>query len=153
MQANERNNCQHCWRLSEEAIHLGTVILAVRTHRCFREVSIVVVPCKRAQRCCASLRRSQNDRNVGTYCAKSLTSFKLYTTNANILVIRCKRMKQVGPNSVACCWPAMFRQFAWTFTVYTLLEIVDLFRPSSPNLRYLQIVLGPPAETPILFCM
>ena len=27
--ANERNNCQHCWRSSKEAMHSGTIILAM----------------------------------------------------------------------------------------------------------------------------
>ena len=84
--ANERNNCQHCWRLSKEAVHFGYVILkkiAMRMHRRFHEASIVVVTCKRAKHCCAMLRRSQNNRNVGTCCAKSLTSFKLYATSGN----------------------------------------------------------------------
>ena len=26
VRANERNNCQHCWRSSKEAMHSGTVI-------------------------------------------------------------------------------------------------------------------------------
>ena len=38
--------------------------------------------CKRAQHCCATLRRSQNNRNVETCLAKSLTG-KLYATSAN----------------------------------------------------------------------
>ena len=33
--------------------------------RRFHEANIVGVPCKRAQHCCATLRRSQNNRNVG----------------------------------------------------------------------------------------
>ena len=45
--------------------------------------NIVAVPYKRAQHCCATLRRSQNNRNVGTSLAKSLTGFKLYATSAN----------------------------------------------------------------------
>ena len=52
---------QHCWQLSEEAIHSGTLI-AMRMHGRFHEASIVVFPCKRAQHCCATLRRSQNNR-------------------------------------------------------------------------------------------
>ena len=31
--ANERNNSQHCWQLSKEAMHSGTVILTVKTNR------------------------------------------------------------------------------------------------------------------------
>ena len=53
------------------------------------------VPCKWTQHCCATLRRSQNNRNVGTCWARSLTGFKLYATSANILVVSCKRTQQV----------------------------------------------------------
>ena len=64
--------------------------------RGFHEANIVAVPsCKRAQHCCATLRRSKNNRNVATCCAKSLTGFKLYATSANIVVVPCKRTQQV----------------------------------------------------------
>ena len=63
--------------------------------------NIVVVPYKRARHCCATLRRSQNNRNVGTRCAKSSTGFKLYATSANIVVVPCKRTQHVGLNNVA----------------------------------------------------
>ena len=68
--ANERNNCQHCWQSSKEVMHSGTIILATRVRRRFQEGNIVVVLCKRAQHCCATFHRSQNNRNVGTCCAK-----------------------------------------------------------------------------------
>ena len=32
--ANERNNCQHCWRLSKEAMHSGIVILKKDCNAC-----------------------------------------------------------------------------------------------------------------------
>ena len=60
----------------------------------------------------ATLRRSQNNGNVGTCWAKSLTSFKLYATSANIVVVPCKRTQQVtillGPTMLGavgqqCC--------------------------------------------------
>ena len=57
--------------------------ITMRVRRRFHEANIVVIPCKRPQHCCATLRRSQNKRNVGTCCAKSLTGFKLYATSAN----------------------------------------------------------------------
>ena len=66
-----------------------------RVRRRFHEANIVGVPCKRPQHCCATLRRSQNKRNVGTCWAKSLTGFKLYATSANIVVVPCKRTQQV----------------------------------------------------------
>ena len=56
---------------------------------------IVAVPCKRTQHCCAALRRSQNNRNVGTCWVESLIGFKLYATSANIVVVPCKRTQQV----------------------------------------------------------
>ena len=45
--------------------------------------NIVAIPCKRTQHCCTTLRQSQNNRNVRTCWAKSLTGFKLYATSAN----------------------------------------------------------------------
>ena len=105
--ANERNNCQHCWRLSKEAMHSGTVILkkriAMRMHRRFHEANIVVVPCKRAKHCYATLRRLQNNRNVGTCCAKSLTGFKLYATNANKCQNFCSYMQTDATCSAQQC--------------------------------------------------
>ena len=60
------------------------------------------------------LRLSQNKRNVGICCVNNLTSFKLYGTNANIVVVPCKRTQHVGPNNVACCWQTILRPFGWT---------------------------------------
>ena len=88
-------------------------------HRRFFEANIVVVPCKRAQHCCATLPRSQNNRNVGTCCAKSLTVFKLYPSNANIFVVPRKRTQHIGHNNVACCWPTILRPFALALTAFT----------------------------------
>ena len=93
-----------------------------RVRRRFHEANIVGVPCKRAQNCCATLRRSQNNRNVGTCWAKSLTSFKLYATSANKCQHCCGSMQTdatshniVGPNNVGCCWPGMLGPFASAF--------------------------------------
>ena len=82
--------------------------------RCFHEANIIGVPCKRAQKCCATLRRSQSNRNVGTCRAKSLTTFKLYATSANKCQHCCGATSHniVGPNNVGCCWPTMLRSFA-----------------------------------------
>ena len=46
-------------------------------HRRLHETNIVGVPCKRVKLCCATLHQSQNNRNVGTCCAKRLIGFKL----------------------------------------------------------------------------
>ena len=80
----------------------------MRMHRHFHEATRIVVPCKRVQQCCATLRRSRNNGNVGTCCAKSLTGFKLFATSANIVVVPCKRMRHVRPNNLRvvgqhCC--------------------------------------------------
>ena len=63
-----------------------------RVRRCFHEANIVGVPCKRAKHCscCATFRWSQNNRNVGTCRAKSLTG-----TSASIFLVPCKRTQQV----------------------------------------------------------
>ena len=39
--------------------------------------------CKRIQHCCATLPRSRNKRNVGSFWLKSLTGFKLCATTLN----------------------------------------------------------------------
>ena len=84
----------------------------------------------RGQQCCGSMQtdatllryasRSQNNTNVGTCWAKSLTGFKLYATGANKYQHCCGSMQTdatshniVGPNSVGCCWPTMLDPFAW----------------------------------------
>ena len=49
------------------------------------------------QHCCATFRRSQNKRNVGSCWLKSLTGFKLCTTtpnNTQQLATTCKRMRK-----------------------------------------------------------
>ena len=82
-----------------------------RVLRRFHEANIVGVLCKRAQHCCATLRRSQNNRNVWTCWANSLAGFKLYATSANKSQHCCGSMQTdatshniVGPNNVGCCW-------------------------------------------------
>ena len=84
-----------------------------RVCRRFHEANIVVIPCGR------TLRRSQNNRNVRTCFAKSLTGVKLYVTTANKCQHCCGSMQKdatsyniVGSNIVACCWPTMLRPFA-----------------------------------------
>ena len=78
----------------------------------FHEANTVVVPRKRAQHCSAMLRQSQNNRNVGNCCAKSLTGFKLYAASVNIIVVPYKRTQHVWANNVACCWPTILRVVA-----------------------------------------
>ena len=64
-------------------MHSGTAIPTRRLRRRLREANVVVVSYKRAQHCCATLRRSQNNGNVGTWSTKSLTGFKLYTASGH----------------------------------------------------------------------
>ena len=61
-------------------------------------------------------RRSQNNRNVGTCCAKSLTGFKLYATSANIVVVPCKRTQQV----TTLLGATLLRPFAWGLRLQNL---------------------------------
>ena len=84
-----RYDCLHCFLKKK---------ITRRVRRRFREANIVGVPCKRAQHCCATLRRSQSNRNVGTCWANSLTVFKLYAKCANKCqhcVVPGKRTQQV----------------------------------------------------------
>ena len=87
-----------CWWLSKEAMHSGkySKTTALRVRKCWpRENS-------RGQHCCGSMQTGatllryvspvQNNWNVGTYCAKSLTGFKLYATSANIVVVPCNML-------------------------------------------------------------
>ena len=67
--------------------------------------------CKRIQHCFATLRRSQNKRNVGSCWLKSLTSFKLCATTSN-------NMQQGVQTDASCniqqCWellPTKLRPF------------------------------------------
>ena len=46
---------------------------------------------------------------------KSLTSFKLYATSANIVVVPCKRTQQV----TTLLGPTMLGPFAWAFCCFT----------------------------------
>ena len=45
--ANERKNCQHCWRLSKEAMHSGMVILK-------KDCNAHAQTFSRGQHCCGS---------------------------------------------------------------------------------------------------
>ena len=52
----------------------------------------LVIPRKRPQYCCATFRRSENNRNVGTcQLRQKFVGFKLHATSANIFVVPCKR--------------------------------------------------------------
>ena len=103
-----------------------------RVRRRVHEANIVGAQYKRAQHCCATLRRLQNNRNVGTCCAKSLTGFKMYAASANKCQNCCGSMQTdatsrniVGPNNVGCCWPTMLRPFAWAFTFDGDISVTD----------------------------
>ena len=70
---------------------------------------------KRIQNCCATLRRSRNERNVKRCWLKSLTGFKLCAraTTCNKVY---KRMQHVSSNNVGSCWPGKLCPFAQGFT-------------------------------------
>ena len=76
---------------------------------------------------CTTLRRPQNNRNVGTCSGKSLTGFKLYATSANIAVVPCKRTQQVttllGPTMLGVVGQHVLRPFAWAFRE---VEVTDM---------------------------
>ena len=72
----------------------------------------------------ATIRPSQNNRNVGTCWAKSLIGFKLYATSTSKCQHCCGSMPTdatshniVGPNNVGCSWPIMLRPFAWALSM------------------------------------
>ena len=79
--------------------------------------------------CCAALRRSQNNRNVGTCWAKSLTGFKLCATSANIVVTPCKRTQQVttllGPTMLD--WVLLASNVGPFARVFIVQEPMDYF--------------------------
>ena len=73
--AKERNNCQHCRRLSKDALHSGTVILKKDCNaraQTFSRGQHCVGLCKRAQHCCATLPWSQNNRNVKLVASQTI---------------------------------------------------------------------------------
>ena len=69
-------------------------------------VSVLAMECKRMQHCCATLRRSRNKRNVGSYWLKSLTGFKLCATTRNNMQqgVQTDEIKHVTSNNVGSCW-------------------------------------------------
>ena len=66
---------------------------------------------KRIQNCCATLRRSRNNRNVGRCWFKSLTGFKLCTRATTCNKVD-KRTQLVSSNNVGSCWPGKLCPFA-----------------------------------------
>ena len=106
--ANERNNCQPCWRFSIEAMHSGTVILkkiAMRMHRRFHEADIVgttlkryALPVTEQWKCWELLRQS-------------LTGFKLYATQLLHMlcypkkVLLLKSVVESKPKLIPKCLP------------------------------------------------
>ena len=65
--------------------------------------------CKWIQHCCATLRRSRNERNVGSFWLKSLTGFKLCATTRN-------NMQQGVQTDATCniqqCWELLANNVA-----------------------------------------
>ena len=70
---------------------------------------------KRIQKCCATLRRSRNKRNVGSCWLKSLIGFKLCARATTYNKVY-KRTQHVSSNNVGSCWPGKLCPFARGFT-------------------------------------
>ena len=99
--ANERNNCQYCWRLSKIAMHFGTVILrkiTMRIHRRFHEVnksfqSLVTSSLSHSY----SFTQNKKDRilfllfRAASYCTNSATASSV-----------CKKYIDVKLKSILC---------------------------------------------------
>ena len=116
--ANERNNCQHCWRSSKEAMHSGTAILKKRLRcTCTDVFTRPTLLWFHANGRNVVAQRFAGHRTIVMLrlVAPKLTGFKLYVTSANIVVVPCKRTQHVGPDNVASSWPTMLRPFAWAF--------------------------------------
>ena len=101
--AKERNNCQHCRRLSKDALHSGTVILKKDCNaraQTFSRGQHCVGLCKRAQHCCATLPWSQNNRNVklSNYTqqgSKSANIVVRFRANGRRVVVRIRIFKEL----------------------------------------------------------
>ena len=74
-----------------------------RMCRRFHEANIVMIPCKREQHCCATLRRSQNKRNVGTCCPKSLIPILLWFHANGRNMLGPTMLHVVGHNVASVC--------------------------------------------------
>ena len=57
----------------------------------------------------------KEEQKIPLHGPKSLTSFKLYATSANIVVVPCKRTQQV----TTLLGPTMLGPFAWAFCCFT----------------------------------
>ena len=69
----------------------------------------------KSQYCCVLLGVFRQQCCVRLHGPKNLTGFKLYATNANIVVVPCKRTQHVGPNSVASVCMALYQIAWWLF--------------------------------------
>ena len=122
--AHERNNCQHLWRSSKEAMHSGTIILAMHVHRHFHEANIVVVSlvavfsarhqyeaARETNNAVVSCKIHANGATLLRYASpvtepqkywdlvrQKFDRFRLYATSANIVGVPCKRTQHLEPN-------------------------------------------------------
>ena len=110
LRANGCNNSQQCWDLQCIVGRIQPISLCKPCVMCVPGPNNVGSRlCKRIQHCCATIRRSRNKRNVGSFWLKSLTGFKLCATNSNGV---CKRTQHVTSNNVGSCWSTILRPFA-----------------------------------------
>ena len=77
--------------------------------------------CKRIQRCCATLRRSRNGRNVGSCWFKGLTGFKLCATTPNNMQ---QGVQTTGTCNIKKCWKLLANNVA---SVYMGLDSYDCY--------------------------
>ena len=97
-QSRKKKTC-YDWLFFEKCI-------SRRVRRRFHEANIVGVPCKQTNSL-PPLHQSQNNRNVGTCSAKSLTGFKLYTTSANKCQHCCGSMQMAAKQVTTLLGPTV----------------------------------------------
>ena len=113
--ANERNNCQHCWRSSKEAMQSGTVLrLLLKNPRCNARTKTFSHCCGSTQTGATLLRHASSvtEQNVGTCCAKRLTGFKIYATSANKCQHYCGSMQMDATYWAQQCCVLLFNSVA-----------------------------------------
>ena len=115
--AKRCNNSQQVWDLHCIVGRIQPISLCKPCVMSVRGPAMLEELYKRILHCCATLRRSRNKRNVGSFWLRSLTGFKSCATTCNMV---CKRTKHVTSNNVGSCWPTMLRPFARGFTVQAI---------------------------------
>ena len=124
--ANERNNCQHCWWSSKEAMHSDTVILKKDCNAHTKTFSWGIAA---SQHCCGSMQKGATLLRYASPDTKKIEKLGLVVPKVwwfQIKRNKCQQMPtllwfRVRPNNVACCWPTMLRPFAWVNVLHVVL--------------------------------